>query len=148
MHVSNDMIGRGRPANSPAVQNLSAHDTIYVTGPMLLSSRIEANFQRAIAEFPWIGVDRRYEDVSSEFYYPRTDAGPYLENGIPILQFFNGTHPEYHRPTDDVAKLDIDKITNVSKLSFGALWIAADDPVTPTWDGIVPRTLWWVKPRR
>jgi hypothetical protein len=147
LHVSNDMIGRSRPANSPAVQNLSAADTIYVTGPKLLSTVAEATLQRAQREFPYIGLDRRYEDVSSEFYYPRTDAGPYLERGIPIMQFFNGTHADYHRASDDVAKLDIDKITNVSKLSFGALWLAADDPVTPKWDGILPQTLWWVKPR-
>jgi Zn-dependent M28 family amino/carboxypeptidase len=148
LHVSNDMIGRGRPANSPRVQNLSSSDSIYVTGPKLLSTATEANLQRAAKEFPFIALDRVFEDVSSEFYYPRTDAGPYLERGIPIMQFFNGIHPEYHRATDDVAKLDIEKITNVSKLSFGALWLAADDPVTPKWDGIIPRTLWWVKPQR
>ncbi|MEO7671143.1 MAG: M28 family peptidase [Longimicrobiales bacterium] len=148
LHVSNDMIGRSRPSNSPAIENLSSADTIYITGPKMLSSRTEANLQRALVEFPFIATDRKYEDISSEFYYPRTDAGPYLERGIPILQFFNGLHPEYHRPTDDVAKLDIGKITNVSKLSFGAVWLAAEDPVRPTWDGIVPQTLWWVKPRR
>jgi hypothetical protein len=148
LHVSNDMIGRGRPPNSARVQNLSSSDSIYVTGPKLLSSAIEANLQRAAREFPFIALDRVFEDVSSEFYYPRTDAGPYLERGIPIMQFFNGLHPEYHRATDDVSKLDIAKITNVSKLSFGALWLAADDPVTPKWDGIIPTTLWWVKPRR
>jgi hypothetical protein len=148
LHVSNDMIGRSRPANSPPIQNLSAADSIYITGPKLLSTRAEATLQRAMREFPYIGVDRRYEDVSSEFYYPRTDAGPYLERGIPIIQFFNGSHPDYHRPTDDVAKLDIAKITAVSKLSFGVLWLAADDPVRPAWDGIIPHTLWWVKPRR
>ena len=147
LHVSNDMIGRSRPANSPRVENLSSSDSIYVTGPKLLSSATEANLQRASKEFPFIALDRVFEDVSSEFYYPRTDAGPYLERGIPIMQFFNGIHPEYHRATDDVARLDIAKITNVSKLSFGALWLAADDPVTPKWDGIVPTTLWWVKPR-
>jgi hypothetical protein len=65
-------------------------------------------------------LDRRYEDVSSEYYYPRTDAGPYLERGIPIMQFFNGEHPGLHRPSDEVGKLDIQKITNVSKLSFGS----------------------------
>ncbi|HKS06058.1 MAG TPA: M28 family peptidase [Gemmatimonadaceae bacterium] len=148
LHVSNDMVGRSRPPNSPLVDNLSASDTIYVTGPKLLSTRIEANLQRAAREFPFINLDRVYEDISSEFYYPRTDAGPYLERGIPIMQFFNGSHPDYHRPTDDVAKLDIAKITAVSKLSFGALWIAADDPATPKWDGIVPHTLWWVTPRK
>ena len=29
-----------------------------------------------------------------------------------------GSREDYHRPTDDVAKLDIEKITNVSKLSI------------------------------
>ncbi len=148
LHVSNDMIGRSRPPNSPRIQDLSASDTIYITGPKLLSTRAEATLQRALREFPFIAADRVYENVSSEFYYPRTDAGPYLERGIPIIQFFNGLHPDYHRPTDDVAKLDIAKITAVSKLSFGALWLAADDPLRPAWDGIVPQTLWWVRPRR
>jgi hypothetical protein len=148
LHISNDMIGRSRPSNSPRIQNLSSADTIYVTGPKLLSTRAEATLQRAVREFPFIAVDQVYEDVSSEFYYPRTDAGPYLERGIPIIQFFNGTHPDYHRPTDDVAKLDIAKIVGVSKLSFGALWLAADDLERPRWDGIIPQTLWWITPRR
>jgi hypothetical protein len=148
LHLSNDMIGRSRPRNSPPIQNLSAPDTIYITGPKLLSTRAEAILQRALREFPFIAADRVFEDVSSEFYYPRTDAGPYLERGIPIIQFFNGLHPDYHRPTDEVARLDIAKIVAVSKLSFGALWLAADDPIRPAWDGIIPRTLWWVTPRR
>jgi Peptidase family M28 len=148
LHVSNDMIGRSRPNNSPKELTLSSTDSIYVTGPLLLSTRIEAALQRAAKDFPFIALDRRYEDVSASYYYPRTDAGPYLERGIPIMQFFNGEHADYHRPTDDVAKLDIRKITNVSKLSFGALWLAADDASRLAWDGIVPETLWWVTPRR
>lgn len=148
LHVSNDMIGRSRPNNSPRELTLSSADSIYATGPMLLSTRIEAALQKAAREFPFIALDRRYEDVSAAYYYPRTDAGPYLERGIPIMQFFNGEHADYHRPSDDVAKLDIRKITNVSKLSFGALWLAADDASRLTWDGIVPETLWWVTPRR
>ncbi len=148
LHVSNDMIGRSRPNNSPKEQTLSSTDSIYVTGPLLLSTRIEAALQRASTAFPFITLDRRYEDVSAAYYYPRTDAGPYLERGIPIMQFFNGEHADYHRPSDDVAKLDIQKITNVSKLSFGALWLAADDAGRLAWDGIVPETLWWVRPRR
>jgi hypothetical protein len=148
LHVSNDMIGRSRPNNSPMVQTLSSADTIYVTGPKLLSTRIESVLQRASTEFPFIALDRRYEDVNASYYYPRTDAGPYLERGIPIMQFFNGEHPDYHKPSDEVGKLDIQKITNVSKLSFGALWLAADDPGKLSWDGIVPETLWWVTPRR
>ena len=120
-----------------------------MTTPLLLLWDIDGTLlQRASAEFPFIALDRRYEDVSASYYYPRTDAGPYLERGIPIMQFFNGEHPDYHKPSDEVGKLDMQKITNVSKLSFGALWLAADDAGRLSWDGIVPETLWWVKPRR
>ena len=147
LHVSNDMIGRSRAPNSARIQNLSSADSIYVTGPKLLSSKSQAHLMRAAKEFPFIAVDQVYEDVTSEFYYPRTDAGPYLENGIPIMQFFNGTTPEYHQPTDEPRLLDIAKISNVSKLSYGALWLAADDPERPRWDGPVPYTLWWVSPK-
>ena len=147
LHVSNDMIGRSRAPNSARIQNLSSADSIYVTGPKLLSSKSQAHLMRAAKEFPFIALDQVYEDVTSEFYYPRTDAGPYLENGIPIMQFFNGTTPEYHQPTDEPRLLDIAKISNVSKLSYGALWLAADDPERPRWDGPVPYTLWWVSPK-
>ncbi|MDA1082261.1 MAG: M28 family peptidase [Gemmatimonadetes bacterium] len=148
LHVSNDMIGKSRPANSPRVSETSAPDTIYITGPKLLSSNTEANLQRALKEFPFINTDRVYEDVASEFFYPRTDAGPYLERGILIMQFFNGLDQDYHRPTDEPQKLDIAKIVAVSKLSYGALWLAADDVNRPKWDGIVPSTLWWVTPKK
>ena len=148
LHVSNDMIGKSRPANSPRNGELSAPDTIYITGPKVLSSNTEANLQKALVEFPFIKADRVYEDVGSSFFYPRTDAGPYLERGIPIMQFFNGSESDYHRPTDEPQKLDIAKIVAVSKLSYGALWLAADDPNRPRWDGIVPHTLWWVTPKK
>lgn len=82
-------------------------------------------------EFPYIKADRVYEDVGSSFFSPRTDAGPYLERGIPIMQFFNGADADYHRPTDEPQKLDIARIVAVSKLSSGALWLAADDPSRP-----------------
>lgn len=148
LHVSNDMIGKSRPANSPRTGELTAPDTIYITGPGVLSSNTEANLRKALVEFPYIKADRVYEDVGSAFFYPRTDAGPYLERGIPIMQFFNGTDADYHRPTDEPQKLDIAKIVAVSRLSYGALWLAADDPDRPRWDGIVPHTLWWVTPRK
>lgn len=148
LHVSNDMIGKSRPANSPRNGELSAPDTIYITGPKVLSSNTEANLQKALVEFPYIKADRVYEDIGSSFFYPRTDAGPYLERGIPIMQFFNGSDSDYHRPTDEPQKLDIAKIVAVSKLSYGALWLAADDVNRPKWDGIVPHTLWWVTPKK
>ncbi len=147
LHVSNDMIGRSRTPDGGDQQNLSGPDEIYITGPKLLSSNTEAKLQQALVEFPYIKANRIYEDVTSQFYYPRTDAGPYLERGIPILQLFNGTHADYHRPSDEIGKLDIAKIEKVSRLSYGALWLAADAPDRPKWDGVVPTTLWWVTPR-
>ena len=79
----------------------------------------------------------------------RCDCTPYRCHSVRVCSSRGGVlHQDSHRPTDDVAKLDIGKITNVSTLSFSALWLAADDASCLLWEGIVPETLWWVKPRR
>ncbi len=149
-HLSNDMIGRTKApgSNNPGEQNLAGPGEVYITGPLLLSRNLEATLQRSLSQFPYAKANRKYEDVSSEFFYPRTDAGPYLERGIPIVQFFTGLHADYHLQGDEVSKLDPAKMEAISRQSYVTLWMIADDPVKPRWDLPVPSTLWWVTPRR
>jgi Zn-dependent M28 family amino/carboxypeptidase len=149
-HVSNDMIGRTKApgTNNPREENLAGPGEVYVTGPAVLSTNMEAILQRSLTQFPYARANRVYETEASEFFYPRTDAGPYLERGIPILQFFTGLHADYHLQSDEVAKLDPAKMEAVSRQSYVTTWMLADSPTKPLWDGPVPSTLWWVTPRR
>lgn len=39
--------------------------------------------------------------------YGPSDHATFFEHGIPVLHFFTGFHPQYHRPDDDAARLNI-----------------------------------------
>lgn len=45
-----------------------------------------------------------------------SDHAPFYEHGIPVLHFFTGFHPEYHRPTDDPERLNIAGMRQVTGL--------------------------------
>jgi len=45
-----------------------------------------------------------------------SDHAPFYEHGIPVLHFFTGFHPEYHRPTDDPQRLNIAGMRQVTGL--------------------------------
>lgn len=45
-----------------------------------------------------------------------SDHAPFYEQGIPVLHFFTGFHPEYHRPTDDADLLNIEGMRQITDL--------------------------------
>jgi putative aminopeptidase FrvX len=48
-------------------------------------------------------------------------------HGIPILWFFTGLHPDYHTPIDEVERIDLDKLTDITKATYLILWHLAND---------------------
>jgi Zn-dependent M28 family amino/carboxypeptidase len=46
----------------------------------------------------------------------RSDHVSFYNQGIPALHFFTGSHSDYHRPSDDWEKLDIEGMVKVSDL--------------------------------
>ena len=48
--------------------------------------------------------------------------------------FFTGTHEDYHRATDHVDKIDLDKITRITRLIFYYANEIANDTNKPQWD--------------
>ena len=144
-----DMIGRSRApgTNILGEDQLTPPGVIYITGPRVLSTQLEAMVMKVEKEYPWIAFDRSSEDPNHESFYPRTDASPYVENGIPYLGVRNGRHGDYHRQTDEVSKLDIAKMEATSRALYAMLWHTADGAVRPRMDKPLPKTLWFVTPR-
>jgi len=144
-----DMIGRSRApgTNILGEEQLTPPGVIYITGPRVLSTQLEAMVMKVEKEYPWIAFDRSSEDPNHESFYPRTDASPYVENGIPYLGVRNGRHGEYHRQTDEVSKLDIAKMEATSRSLYAMIWHTANDAVRPRMDKPLPKTLWFVTPR-
>jgi len=47
-----------------------------------------------------------------------SDHLPFDSCGVPTIFFFAGLHPDYHRPSDSVEKIDADKEARVVRLAF------------------------------
>ena len=53
----------------------------------------------------------------SEDGFGASDQASYYAAGIPVLHFFSGAHDDYHRPTDDLDKINLEGAAAVADLS-------------------------------
>ncbi|RMG99617.1 MAG: M20/M25/M40 family metallo-hydrolase [Deltaproteobacteria bacterium] len=53
--------------------------------------------------------------------YGPSDHSSFYEAQIPVLHFFTGNHPDYHRPTDDVDRVDVEGIEAIVALAEGVV---------------------------
>lgn len=97
-------------------------------GPTVLSRQADALVTRVNAEYQNLRLNRDFDRVDSEYFYPRTDAGPFLERGILAIGFNTGTHERYHLPSDEARHLDPLQMQQVSRLVFSVVWALADAP--------------------
>jgi hypothetical protein len=69
-----------------------------------------------------------------EGFYSRSDHYNFARNGIPILFFFNGTHDDYHKPSDHADRIAYDKMSRIGKLVFYLGYEVANADERPAWD--------------
>ena len=69
-----------------------------------------------------------------ESFYTRSDHYNFARRGVPILFFFNGTHDDYHRPSDEVDKIGYDKMARLARLLFYLGLEVANQDARPAWD--------------
>jgi hypothetical protein len=69
-----------------------------------------------------------------ENFYGRSDHFNFARKGIPILFFFNGTHDDYHQPSDELANIDAEKASRITRLMFYLGLEVANAPHRPRWD--------------
>ncbi len=148
-HFTIDMIARTKApgTNVPGEEELSGPGVVYVDGPAVLSTVLDSALAKVSRDYAFVTFDRKYEDPKHSFFYPRTDAAPYIENGIPYMEFFTGLHGDYHKQTDEVAKLDPVKFEAVERTVYVTVWTVADGADRPRVDKPIPPVLWFIKPR-
>lgn len=86
------------------------------------------------AQHPELGMTAIDDLWPAERFYMRSDHYRFARRGVPILFFFNGTHPDYHRPSDEVGKIDADKTARVGRLIFYLGLEVANRTTRPAWD--------------
>jgi hypothetical protein len=124
-----DMIGRSREAGNtdPRDKELTDKDSVYVIGADKLSTELNRISEQTNAETTRLRFDYAYNDENhpQQFYY-RSDHYNYAKHGIPIIFYFTGVHRDYHMTTDDIGKIDFEKMERISRLILATGWRVAN----------------------
>ena len=117
-----DMIGRIDPTRKG-----DKREYIYIIGSDHDSQDLHNLSEQTNLETVNIDLDYRYnaKDDPNRFYY-RSDHYNFAKNGIPIIFYFSGTHPDYHLPSDTPDKIEYDLLELRSKLVFYTAWNIAN----------------------
>jgi hypothetical protein len=107
-------------------------DTIVVIGRH--HSDLGETLGRVNAEHPELNMTAIDDLWPEENFYGRSDHINFARRGVPILFFFNGTHEDYHRPSDEPEKIDAEKESRIVKLLFYLGLEVANAAERPKWN--------------
>lgn len=116
-----DMVGRVDDAH------LDSPNYIYLIGSDKLSQELHDLSETVNKTYGNIDLDYTYNDENdpNRFYY-RSDHYNFAKNNIPVIFYFNGTHADYHQPTDTIEKINFDVMQNRARLVFHTAWEVAN----------------------
>jgi Zn-dependent M28 family amino/carboxypeptidase len=142
-HINVDMIGASRVTTAPDPTNkpVTARNEVYVLGPKVLSAKTEALLASVNDAYLKTRFNHESDTPESEYFYPRTDAGPFLERGILSVGFTTGNHARYHLPSDEARFLDPVQMHFLARTIFASLWALADVTERPGIDRPMPATV-------
>lgn len=100
---------------------------IYVIGSDKLSSELDQINRTMNNTYCHLKLDYMYnsEEDKNRYYY-RSDHYNFAKNGIPVIFYFNGVHADYHKETDEVEKIDFNKMEKITRLIFYTAWELAN----------------------
>ena len=139
-HINVDMIGASRRPGSPdeASKTVTERNEVFVIGPRVLSTQAEVLLDRVNGAYLKLRFNHEFDRAEHEFFYPRTDAGPFLERGILTIGFTTGIHGRYHLPADEARFLDPAQVHAIARTVFASLWALADADERPGIDRPIP----------
>ncbi|MGY0407215.1 MAG: M28 family metallopeptidase [Polaribacter sp.] len=116
-----DMIGR-IDARHKADPNY-----VYLIGSDKLSTELHNVSEATNKKYTKLNLDYKYNDENdpNRFYY-RSDHYNFAKHNIPIIFYFNGTHADYHKPTDTPDKINYELLEKRTRLVFYTAWEVAN----------------------
>jgi hypothetical protein len=119
-----DMIGR---TGSEYLKDKDSTNYLYIIGDDKLSSDLAVITDKINNTYSKMKLDRKYNDPNdpNRFYF-RSDHYNFAEKGVPIIFYFNGTHADYHRPTDTPDKINYPMMAKRTQLVFHTAWEMAN----------------------
>nr|WP_314490663.1 M28 family peptidase [uncultured Chryseobacterium sp.] len=117
-----DMIGRDDPENR-------GKKYVYVIGSDMLSSELKVINEAANKKTVNLELNYKYDDPKDpQRLYYRSDHYNFAKNNIPVAFYFDGIHEDYHKPTDDVEKIDFTMLQKRAQLVFATAWEITNRP--------------------
>jgi hypothetical protein len=124
-----DMIGRSRAPDNKDNRDkmLTDKNSIYIIGSDKLSTELHRLSEQTNADTARLRFDYTYNDENHpERFYYRSDHYNYAKHGVPIIFYFTGVHRDYHKTTDDVEKIDFEKMERIARMIFATGWRIAN----------------------
>jgi Zn-dependent M28 family amino/carboxypeptidase len=132
-----DMIGRSKPADDTNQGDaiLSGPDEVYIVGSRKLSQDLGDTCAEVDRAFLGLSLNYKYDKPDDpEHIYERSDHYEYARRGIPVAFYFTGLHRDYHQPSDEVARIDFEKLQRVSRTILATAWTLANRDERPRVD--------------
>ncbi|MGB1972125.1 MAG: M28 family metallopeptidase [Flavobacteriaceae bacterium] len=117
-----DMVGR----TDPKRESDNAH-YVYLIGSDRLSTELHEISEAANKATTKIELDYTFNAIDDpNRFYERSDHFNFAKNNIPVIFYFNGTHADYHQPSDTVEKIRFDLLEERTRLVFYTTWEVAN----------------------
>jgi Zn-dependent M28 family amino/carboxypeptidase len=131
--LNTDMIGRigeeylGKPDSA---------NYIYSVGSFKLSTELGKLSEQINETYTKMKLDYKYDDPkdTQQIYY-RSDHYNFAKLGIPVIFYYDGMlEQDYHRPGDEVSKINFDLLAKRAHLTFYTAWELANRANRPVVD--------------
>jgi Zn-dependent M28 family amino/carboxypeptidase len=115
--VNIDMVGREN------------RDTIYPIGSAGLCSEMKEILEETNNQTVKLSLNYRFDDPHDpDRMYYRSDHYSYAQKGIPVVFFYDYMLKDYHKDTDDIEKIDYQKVAKIVELSYKMVLKIANMP--------------------
>lgn len=126
-----DMIGR---VDSQHLEN-NVTDYTYIIGGRIISSDLERLLSAANERSGQVILEDRYNDLEDpNQFYRRSDHWNFGRLGVPFAFFFTGVHEDYHRPSDEVEKIQFGKLSRIVRTIYATAAMTANTEEPPQVD--------------
>lgn len=118
-----DMIGRIDPSRKKG----DSMNYVYVVGDDKLSTDLRPISESVNNKYTKLELDYKFNEPNDPMrIYFRSDHYNFARKGVPIIFYFNGTHADYHRPTDTPDKINYDLFAKRARFVFYTAWEMAN----------------------
>jgi Zn-dependent M28 family amino/carboxypeptidase len=123
VNLNIDMIGRIDPGRKHG----DSSNYIYIVGDDKVSSDLKPISEAVNKKYSKLELDYKYNDPKDpERIYYRSDHYNFAKKGVPVIFYFSGLHPDYHKPSDTPDKINYTLLQKRAQLIFFTTWEMAN----------------------